>query len=695
MSKKHKVAQTVAAPPYAKAQGSVGACPIKCLLGSVDKLNVAVPILFFVVVWGLLSFYEPAFLRRVEELSVFIFDDVYFNEMVSVPAGILSYLGCFLIQFFHYPALGAAIYTALLFAVYHLTRRVFAIPQRYSLVALLPVVALLASNTQLGYWIFYLKLSGYYYMAVIAVIVSLLGIWVFKKLSWWLRLPFVAVWVFALYPVMGVYASASAAVMAVCVLPSCIRARKGWLPALLTVVLTVLLLIFVPEFYYYKYTAISSEYIYLSGTPSYQWSYEYVSKVVHEDDSIWYNVEFYWVPFFALLSFYLLYPFADILKGKLRWPKLPQVTVAAVVLLTVVALSLYWYRDNNFRIENKQALAMWENDWESVVDYAMDAEIPTRQVVLNKNVALIALGRVGYDMFKCPDGSADIKAPMAVHLTQTGGKMLYYQYGRFNFCYRWCVEDAVEYGWRIEYLKHAVRSMMLSGEYTLASRYINILKSTMFYRGWAEEMEKYLWNPDLISKTPEFAMPLYMTTYEDRLDVDESFVEAFLTRDLMALQPSSSPLYKEVSLTMSLIRKDRAGFWSYFENYINSHAVVDAQGNVKVTVPTHYQEAFLLFKSLELQRPVAERNVDVAHLEQELEPLIISPRVKERFIRFAQKVAEHNSANSSFARVYPELPRDTAQTSQKSNLYMGPHFMYDYGDTYYYYFYFVNKIKTN
>ena len=67
------------------------------------------------------------------------------------------------------------------------------------------------------------------------------------------------------------------------------------------------------------------------------------------------------------------------------------------------------------------------------------------------------------------------------------------------------MEDAVEYGWRMEYVKHAVRASLLSGEYVLAQRYINILKRTMFYRGWANEMQQYVDNPSLLEKTNEFA----------------------------------------------------------------------------------------------------------------------------------------------------------------------------------------------
>ena len=71
--------------------------------------------------------------------------------------------------------------------------------------------------------------------------------------------------------------------------------------------------------------------------------------------------------------------------------------------------------------------------------------------------------------------------------------------------------------------------MILSGEYRLAQRYIDILKKTTFYADWAASMEKYVQNPEEITRNREFLMPLNMTCYDDYLDVDESYVEAYLT----------------------------------------------------------------------------------------------------------------------------------------------------------------------
>ena len=170
-------------------------------------------ILLLAVVWGLLAFYEPALLFRVNELSVFLYDNIFFEEMMSMPAGILYYVASFLVQFFYYPVLGATVYVALLAVVYWLTYKVFDIPVRYRILALLPVAALLASNTQLGYWIFYLKIPGYYYVALLGVLLSLLAAWVVKKANVYLTPLLIVGWISLVYPVLGVYALTSGVIM--------------------------------------------------------------------------------------------------------------------------------------------------------------------------------------------------------------------------------------------------------------------------------------------------------------------------------------------------------------------------------------------------------------------------------------------------------------------------------------------------
>ena len=113
---------------------------------SVEKLQripLIVGLAFAAVVWVLLNVFEYEYLFRVQELSLWLPTKVYFDERMMVPGGLMSYIACFLTQFFYYPLLGSLIYVALLLVVQWLTLKVFDIPKRHAFLSLIPSALIL------------------------------------------------------------------------------------------------------------------------------------------------------------------------------------------------------------------------------------------------------------------------------------------------------------------------------------------------------------------------------------------------------------------------------------------------------------------------------------------------------------------------------------------------------------------------
>ena len=596
----------------------------------------------FVALWAVLVLFEYSQLYRIQNLSLFLQTELFFEEAMRAPAGLLSYAGAFLMQFFYYPALGAAIYVALLYAAYLLVRKVFDIPRRWALVALLPLVFVVATNSQMGYWIYYIKIQGFYYVLLLGVIVMLLAMWACKKLPMWAKFVFVALWA-ASYPLFGVFSLAGAIFMAV----SSFRVTKGRVAPLLLLLFAVALVAAVPALYYYCYTSNSLPLMYLAAVPGYQWSFfggDWFASVIWP----------MWIPYVLLFVTFLLMSALygksarGILEARYSW-------VQVALMLFVVGFSwCYWFTDENFHAENAQDRALWNEDWQRVVELGKVDGTPTRLIVMNRNIALLRLGRAGEDMFTLPDGSATMNSPVSVRLTQTGGKMAYYQYGRFSFCYRWCIEDAVEYGWKVEYLKHAVRSMMAVGEYKLASRYINILKKTMFHRSWAEECEALISKPQSIERRPEFVVPRQLFSYKNTLDVDDSYVEAYLMNAMTsALFVNPGPLCTEASLMHALIRKDTQLFWNTLIPYLSTHKTF--------RIPTHYQEAIMLYGNIDRRADISKFKFDAS--------------IQQRFREFMKLTSKYKG-----------------MTEEQ----MAPYFKEaGFGDTYWYFYFFVRDIKSN
>ena len=324
---------------------------------------------------------------------------------------------------------------ALLYVAYRLVKKAFDIPARWSLLALLPVTFLLATNTFMGYWIYYMKMPGYYYVAVLGFISILASLVAYKKMRLWGKFIFLPMSVIIGYPLIGVYSLVGALLMGV---HSMINA-KNIVARIAMPLLALMLIAAVPALYYYHlYTSTSLILMYGAAVPAYQWTlfgFDWFSG------KVWVM----WLPFLFLFLNIVIYVSCGKFKEGEKIVKRYTMIQPLLLLIVVAVTWSFWFSDTNFRIELAQDKAMWDEDWERVADLGQVKHTPTRQIVMNRNIALLRTRRAGEEMFRWEDGSAETKSLISVRLAQTGGKMSYYQYGRFNFCYRWCVEDAVEF----------------------------------------------------------------------------------------------------------------------------------------------------------------------------------------------------------------------------------------------------------
>lgn len=600
------------------------------------RLPLKVGLLFAVVVWGLLNIFEHEFLFRVQELSLWLPTKVYFDERMLVPGGMMSYIACFLTQFFYYPLLGSFIYVALLLVVQWLTMKVFRIPTRHALLSLIPGMLIVCCSMEVGYWIFQIKTQGYFFSMLVGFLFTLSAIRLYQVCKgWWGNLVLIGIAAVG-YPLFGFYALLALAGVALWALKEDKEGRA------IVVLLCVVGIVTTPILYYSVYEQTRFADMFTVGMPAFEFSKRDL---------------FTWIPYILLYLFPLVMPFIPLKREEgavLRTPFLLE-GLGQAVFIVVLGL-VFWYRDPNFRAEIKMNHYMERLEWRKALDVAKDQkQTPTRLIVLNKNLALLKLGKAGDEMFHYLDGGEAPKSPLQIRLMQVGGKMLYYHYGRMNFCYRWCLEDAVEYGWKVDYLKYMVRTSLISGEPELAMKYIRTLKKTLFYRGWAEKYEKIANNPELIAKDREMASILPLYQYRDQLDGDNSLVEIYLLNYFAHTHyEGGTPMFDEAGLMCALILKDIPTFWNNFFHYANSHK--------ESRMPTHYQEAALLYGNL-------EKTVDVSRMPFDKK---VDARFKD-FMRFAQKHAVEN------------VERDPKAKKM---------FYERFGDTFWYFYFFIRDVKS-
>lgn len=649
------------------------------LWGRIDRHPygwLIIPFAILVVAGIRLLQLEGETLLRAQELNLWLPTGLYWKTLMQYPGGAASWLATYLTQYFYYPWLGVSMLCTLWLIISLLLVWVYRLRGPWiALTALVPL-SLLACLTQTGYWIYYQKLAGHLLVPTVGVLMATLCLTVQAlcdrcltvNAARWTRLAWMAIVCIVGYPLFGAWALGATALLALSPLPRDVSPNLtvssiSWKWTAISIMTAVILIAAVPQIYYQRlFEMTGRDFLYVAAMPSFRYGKD--------------SFEQYRLPYYAIIVAFLLISLVSNLRedgtlaAKLR-PWIRTLFVVALLFAAIIGVKAAWFRDTNFQKELAMNRAVQELDWERVLTIAREpSDIkPTRQIVLYKNLALFRLGRAANEMFFYPEGAVQQNAPWKARITQIGGKLIYYHYGKENFCYRWCMEDGVEFGWKVETLKFMARTSILNHEWAAARKYLDVLKQTTFHRAWAEHYERYLSTPDAFDLEKldasvkagkplldeegmkEFEPILHMMTYPDRLDGDNTLVEMYLLQSF-AKGNGDDPLFQEMTLICALLMKDIDLFWPRFMKFASMHP--------DMHMPLHYQEAAYLYGHL-------ENKVDISHM-----PFDKNVRdTYERFMKFNEQCGPMNEAQKAVA-FYPQ-----------------------FGNTFYYFYFLVRNQKTN
>lgn len=599
-------------------------------------------LLALIVVAALLLGYERYVLWKIQEQNLFLDTPLFFRQQMVAPGGLLTYVGCFLTQLLYYPVVGVTVLCVAWLLLMELMRRTFRIGRPWTWLLLVPVALLLMANVDMGYWIYPIKLKGWYFDATVGVTVIVVLLWAYRVLAahrLWRRLLLV-VTVVAGYPLMGTYALAAVLLMALW----CWRLDRDRWQAAADSFLAVLLVVAVPLLYYqYVYYQTNKVNLWWTALP--------VFKILEE------NTELY-IPYVLIAVCLVLLVLgnwqshdADVqvetvsrkekknrkaVKGKKSF-KLPKGSWRYAVVTVVLAVTVYgvwkaWMKDENFHREVAMEFFVEQTRWEDVLAEAVkQQDPPTRSVVMMRNLALSRLGRQSTEMYRYRNGAATPAAPFPIPASMLVGNMIYYHYGMMNDCHHMCIEGGVEFGWRVEHLKYMVRRALMTGETNAMYKYTELLKHTLFHGEWARKMEKLQQQPELLRADSETGPILRMMRYPDTVDADHGYTERYVMGHLSRMD-SNDPYFQEQCLLASLWTKDSSAFWRCFARYLNLHP--------GKPIPRYYQEAAWVFTYNDGKAPF-EAPVD--------------DDVKTRFDQFATMLERYDGLdiNQARAALYP------------------------------------------
>lgn len=521
---------------------------------------------------------EDEFLWKVQELNLHLDTPLFFHQQMVVSGGLLTWLGTWFTEFFYHPVLGVGwlcFWWALLMI---LAGKAFRIPTKWAALLIVPVALLLITCVDMGYWIYYLKLRGHFFVGVMGLCSTCAAIWAYRLLPsrFFLRTIFIVVSTAVLYPFIGFYALLAALLMGIL---SWRLPRKSFVVPIAESALAILSVILVPLVYYrLAYYQTSMDNIYWTALPLFR---------IIEEHAI------YYIPYYLIAGFFIALAacYGKLCSGNVKNPLIWAGCHVALLAIVGIGVQQCWYRDYNFHKELRMQRCMEKADWQGILDEAENLEDePTRAIVMMKNLALFRLGKQGDLMYHYRTGAKASNTPIPVNMTQVVGRSIYFYYGLANYCYRWCLEDGVEYGWRVELLKYMTRCSLVNGESRVAKKYLEMLRHTRYHGEWANDMGRFLDNQEAMMADAEFGPVLHLMNFEDHLSSDQSIVEQFLMHHFV-YDSSTDVLYQDQSLNAALWMKDIQLFWPFFNQYAINHS--------KEAMPIHYQEAAYLYGHLE------------------------------------------------------------------------------------------------
>jgi hypothetical protein len=188
----------------------------------------------------------------------------------------------------------------------------------------------------------------------------------------------------------------------------------------------------------------------------------------------------------------------------------------------------------------------------------------------------------------------------------------YYNIGLINEARHLAFELMVRNGYTPENIKMLIRTELINCNFSVAARYLNVLKKTLRYRSWADKYEKFLFNPELLKADPELGEKIKLMPQADFFIVSG---EAKNIDQFIKSNPSNRKAF-EYKMARLLLEKDLIAIEQEIKNM---------RSIGYTSLPRHIDEAVVAFRAFAGSVP-------------DLGGLSSGPETGERFVGYTQVV---------------------------------------------------------
>ncbi len=546
------------------------------------------------------------FLSYQEQYQLFLFSTDYAAERFSVAGGLADYVGEFLTQFYILPVAGAAVVALVLvglqLAVWSLA------PERNVHTYVLSFVPSLLMAS-------YLLDENVLLSFPIAVTLSLLVACAFLKIKAGapvLRVLFVEIYL-ALYWLLG---AASMLFAAIVVVRWFWRKKRG--------VLLMLLWLFVSSVLPYVVFGVT-------------FLRQYAPAQVFA------GINYYRAPnifpamqWCVLLSAFLLSIGIDYC-ARIKSVRMSVIAASCVAIISGIASFAYNYDADKAQVFRFDYLVRNQR-WQDIVDYADHVQPRDNFSLQCTNLALAKRGLLGERMFDFHQN--DIGSLVASYernnTTCLATAEIFYHLGMINsaFRYNFDLQESILNNRKSgRFMRRMVECLIINHKYKAASKYINKLKQSMFYRAWALRAEACMESEDLVNEHRIWGEKRRLR-FKNEFLYNYSEIEKMFGQ--LALQSDGENRLAWDYFCAALLLKGQlqnfAGYYHFAAEMFHQQAIY-----------THHQEALAFFWTL-------------GHQSFEGFPYQLSPSLTQRLMAFAREYQQNpqnqNAWKQQFGNTY-------------------------------------------
>lgn len=531
--------------------------------------------------WITLVFGQGDLLYAAQDFNSFLGTKAYFFDCISHPGGLREWIGGWLTQLFYYPWLGATIQVACWFLGVVALIQAFHLKRSMQCLTLVPVVALLASMTQLGYWVFCLKTPSYWMGPTVGFTCVSLALWLYASLNGIGRIIMLPLWIILGFMALGWYATIGLVAMLLFGPMVSQGFFHSWPKWLLSATATSCFALAVMALYY-------------QNSPSIHWReplllYGFHHVAIPEKQSPLMEVCFQ-----VMAWTIILLPLVGHLRRFRVVANYGWIFSLPLLIASVYGGAMLNYRNANFHTELSLLRQLENGEWDAILQTIGNNKTrPSREMVMMKDVALAHKGLLGDYAF-----AYDVRAVrpqmvtgLPIHMAHSAGMYFYYWLGMPNYAYMWCMENSIEYGMSPFYLRLMYRYAVVAGETELATKYKALLQTTLFHDDLEVTSEEY-------AAVKEFVIPY------NSLSNDDGYPEGFIMNRLSKAE-YDTPKAQQLALHYSMLLKDEDAFNKALEHYkilvgedkplpryFQEAAEVFEQGNQPNSLGSSYQPTY-------------------------------------------------------------------------------------------------------